>query len=504
MSRPGCCRLRPGIVTVGGPRRKGFGLKRLEEGRRCAGGATVRLLPLAFAVVVLAVCLAPAGASASRSRASARTSRTFSTALNYAIRFYPRFMTYFQQGFSGLNRLSGPASMGPEYGIVVAPNDDTVYGEFVLNVSKQPEVLTIPSARVTYSILTVDVWGNVINTGIPSQTPGTYVLVPRGWHGSLPPSATKITMPYAQTEWIIRADKFASTGQNTTVEANVFRDNLRLTSLSEYRSNPSAGRTLVAPLALFAPRMKAITDQAITQTPTLFFTELQAAMHSSSTTPLSTSDRALSRAFDQDFAAAKRSAARGNYRPMAQIAGGAHAAHGLIINNWISHVGSTRWVYFGNIGRWGTAYLDRASVAEYVEFGNNASAATYYDAFTDVRGVPLNSSVTKTYRLTFTKSEIPQARRFWSLTAYIPPGVTLVPNSANKYVVGSYTPGLLRSRDGSITIYIQHNPPPRPLMANWLPTPNGPFSLLLRVYGPEGNTTPGTYTPPPIKPYGIF
>jgi hypothetical protein len=250
--------------------------------------------------------------------------------------------------------------------------------------------------------------------------------------------------------------------------------------------------------------MKAIADQAITRAPTLFFTELQAAMHSSSTAPLSASDRVLSRAFDRVFAAAKRSAARGDYGPMARVAGGAGAAHSLIVNNWLSHVGSTRWVYFGNIGEWGAAYLDRASVAEYVEFGNNAAAATYYDAFTDVRGVPLDSSVTRTYRLTFTKSEIPQARRFWSLTAYIPPGVTLVANSANKYLVGSYTPGLRTNRDGSITIYIQHDPPPGPLAANWLPTPDGPFSLLLRVYGPEGNTSPGSYTPPPIKPYGIF
>ncbi len=454
--------------------------------------------------VALALLLVPAAARASRAPASAASNTTYSTALNYAIRFYPRFMTYFQQGFSGINRLSGPASMGPQYGIVVAPNDDTVYGEFVLNLHKGPEVLTIPATNGSYSILTCDVWGNVIDTGIPSHTAGSYVLAPRGWQGSLPAGTTKITVPHTQTEWIIRADKYSASGQNTTVQANVFRDNLRLTSLSTYRSNPSAGRTLVAPLALFAPRMKAITDQAITQAPTLFFTELQAAMHSSSTAPLSPSDRALSRAFDRVFAAAKRSAAHGSYRPLAKIAGGAHSAHALIVNNWLSHVGSTRWVYFGNIGTWGTAYLDRASLAEYVEFGNNASAALYYDAFTDIRGVPLNSNVIRVYRLTFTKSQIPNAKRFWSLTAYSPPGVTLVSNSANKYVVASYTPRLVRNRDGSITIYIQHDPPPGPLRANWLPTPNGPFSLLLRVYGPEGNTTPGSYTPPPIKSYGVL
>jgi len=38
-------------------------------------------------------------------------------------------------------------------------------------------------------------------------------------------------------------------------------------------------------------------------------------------------------------------------------------------------------------------------------------------------------------------------------------------------------------------------------MPNWLPIPRGPFDLLLRVYGPDGNTSPGAkYIPPKIQP----
>ena len=93
---------------------------------------------------------------------------------------------------------------------------------------------------------------------------------------------------------------------------------------------------------------------------------------------------------------------------------------------------------------------------------------------------------------------IPQAERFWSLTAYIPPGITLVPNAAQRYAVAAYTPGLQTNPDGSITIYIQHNPPAQTLMPNWLPVPQGPFSVLLRVYGPQGNTSSSRYVPPGI------
>jgi hypothetical protein len=40
-------------------------------------------------------------------------------------------------------------------------------------------------------------------------------------------------------------------------------------------------------------------------------------------------------------------------------------------------------------------------------------------------------------------------------------------------------------------------------MPYWLPVPRGPFSLVLRVYGPEGNTSPGSaYIPPKITVSG--
>jgi hypothetical protein len=180
---------------------------------------------------------------------------------------------------------------------------------------------------------------------------------------------------------------------------------------------------------------------------------------------------------------------------------GARTAHTMIIHRWRSHTDANRWTYFANFANWGTAYLDRAAGNEYVQYGNNASAAGYYNAFSDGNGAPLNGAKVPAYRLTFAKNQIPQAERFWSLTAYLPRGNTLVPNPARKYEVARFTPGLVTNPDGSITIYIQTTPPPPALRSNWLPVPRGPFDLLLRVYGPEGNTSPGaTYLPPTIQP----
>jgi len=43
----------------------------------------------------------------------------------------------------------------------------------------------------------------------------------------------------------------------------------------------------------------------------------------------------------------------------------------------------------------------------------------------------------------------PEASRFWSLTAYAPEAIELVPNPINKYVVASYT-GAQLNPDGSL------------------------------------------------------
>jgi hypothetical protein len=471
---------------------------RVQRGRR-HGRVDRRVL--AATLSILALCAVPAAADRTAPRAAAG-GPTVTTTLNYVVRFYPRWLTYFQQSLApSVNRLTGPVRMGPQYGLVVAPNDDTIYAQFLLNLSAGPQVFTIPSTHDTYSLLTVDVWGNVIDTKISG--PGRYALVPSGFTGSLPQGVTEIEVPYSFTIWIIRADKYSSSGQNRIPQALKFRRSLRLAPLAKYESDPSSGPPAILPLNLFAPRMKAMADEAATTDPLGFLKFLQNALHSPTTTPLSASDRRLSAAFDRAFAAANAAASHGDYGPISQITQATRAAHNLIVANWLSNVDTNQWIYFNNIGTWGTAYLDRASLSEFIQYGNSAATSKYYDTFTNNQGIPLNGSIVKSYQLTFPKADIPDAKRFWSLTAYIPPGITLVPNSANKYVVGSYTRGLRTNRDGSITIYIQPTRPIASRVANWLPVPKGPFSLLLRVYGPTGNTS-GNYLPPPILAYGKF
>src|SRR5215472_1983581 len=191
-----------------------------------------------LASVGLVATLAPMGAAASARAAAPSAKPFFSVAKNYTIRYYPRFMTYVQQSLGGFNRLAGTNRVGPLYGYVVSINVDTLYASFFLDLSQGPEIFTIPKTDVTYSLLTLDVFGDAFKTNIESQTPGTYGLVPKGWTGKLPPGVTRITVPYPVTTWIIRADKYSSTGQNQVHQAGVFRRTLRLAPVPAYQNNP--------------------------------------------------------------------------------------------------------------------------------------------------------------------------------------------------------------------------------------------------------------------------
>ena len=182
---------------------------------------------------------------------------------------------------------------------------------------------------------------------------------------------------------------------------------------------------------------------------------------------------------------------------MAEIIRGAQAAYAAIVNRWQSHRGPTNWIHFDNIGHWGTNYLDRAALTEYIQVGNDRKAAYYADAFVDASGLPLDGG-SFAYTIKFAKKDLPEYERFWSMTAYTPEYVELVPNILNKYVVASYTKNLVTADDGSITIYVQAEPPNEAIIPNWLPVPKGTFSLLFRVYGPKGTALEGTYVPPKI------
>jgi len=66
-----------------------------------------------------------------------------------------------------------------------------------------------------------------------------------------------------------------------------------------------------------------------------------------------------------------------------------------------------------------------------------------------------------------------------------------------RYSLGTKNRDLKYNPDGSLTIYVQADPPADALRANWLPAPkNADFSLFVRAYWPKAAVLDGVWTPP--------
>ena len=77
----------------------------------------------------------------------------------------------------------------------------------------------------------------------------------------------------------------------------------------------------------------------------------------------------------------------------------------------------------------------------------------------------------------------------------------LVPNPIKRYLINSpMLPSLVADPDGGYTFYIQNLSPGVDREANWLPAPEGPFVLVLRLYWPKPDALNGTWkSPQPVK-----
>ncbi|GAA3287909.1 hypothetical protein GCM10017708_06370 [Arthrobacter citreus] len=62
------------------------------------------------------------------------------------------------------------------------------------------------------------------------------------------------------------------------------------------------------------------------------------------------------------------------------------------------------------------------------------------------------------------------------------------------------TPGLIYDDDGSLTLEVRHTRPAETAVPNWLPSPEGPFTVIIRAYGGDSEIVDGTYRLPPIVP----
>lgn len=143
-------------------------------------------------------------------------------------------------------------------------------------------------------------------------------------------------------------------------------------------------------------------------------------------------------------------------------------------------------------------YLYRMAAAVIGIYGNDKEEAIYPVYFVDGDKQKLDGS--NRYTLRFAKGHLPPVNSFWSLTMYDQPASLLVHNPINRYLLNStMLPEFKFDDDGGLTLFIQNESPGKGKEANWLPAPEGPFSMVLRLYWPKAEALDGTWTAPPLQ-----
>jgi hypothetical protein len=104
------------------------------------------------------------------------------------------------------------------------------------------------------------------------------------------------------------------------------------------------------------------------------------------------------------------------------------------------------------------------------------------------------------YTLRFKNGQLPPANSFWSLTLYDQPASLLVANPIDRYLLNSTMLSQFKmDDDGGLTLCVQNKSPGKDKEANWLPSPKGPFWVVLRLYWPKAEALEGKWIAPPIK-----
>jgi hypothetical protein len=372
---------------------------------------------------------------------------------------------------------------------VVRPNVNTLYSMAFLNLSKGPEVLTLPNTQGNYVLMQIlDAWTNVIadpGTTATGSAPQEYVIVGPNWKGALPAGATPI---YSSTDlvWIL-----GRTGLNPSVPGNLAAVNALQ---AQYGLNPvvsSAGSTVETGSVFGLSSLTKGSPPQVVQglSAQAYFQDLSQAMVQN---PASAQDTAAVRHFatiglvpGQPFIPTPTASAVLPIVPQLALQMIAAKEQNLGTNEH-------RWqVILKGIGTYGVKYLDRAAVADQGLGANLPATAVYPTTSVDSRNQPLNGS--NTYHLHFAAGQIPPVSAFWSLTLYDSSG-NLEANPQGVYTLSSYT--VKRNSNGSLDLYVGPTQPAGVNAANWLPSLSGPYDLTLRLYGPASRVLKGNWKPP--------
>jgi hypothetical protein len=389
----------------------------------------------------------------------------------------------------------------PKDTAIVTPNSDTPYSFIGVDLRAEPIVLCVPKVEKSryYDVQLVDMYTfnyGYIGSRATGNDAGCYVIAGPDWKGETPKDIKKVFRSETQFGLVgIRTQLFSPSDMPNVVKVQA---GYKVQPLSKFLNQPAPP----APPAIDFP---AFTKDDM-KTPFAKYlnfilqfcppVEEEKALRAK----FATIGIEAGKPFDFD----KLSEAH-----KAEMALGIKEGYDAIekqkdnigknINGWL--IGSI----LGDRAFFKGDWLLRAAGALAGIYGNSAEEAVYPLAKNDADGQPLDGSKAK-YTLTFAKDQFPPVNAFWSVTMYDGKTQLLIENPINRYLINSpMLPNMKKNADGSLTLYIQKDSPGKDKESNWLPAPDGPIYMVMRLYWPK--TEPpsilpageGTWQPPAIK-----
>ncbi len=383
---------------------------------------------------------------------------------------------------------------------VVTPNSDTPYSMLALDLRTEPYVLSVPAVDPAryYSLMLCD-W-NTFNYGYigsraTGNVAGDYLVVGPDWKGQPPAGIKRVFRASTQFTAVIYRTQLFNPADMPNVEK--VQAGYKVQPLSAYLNQPAPP----------APPVIAFPKITVDLAKENFFEYLDFVLQFAPAGPEEQAIRAKlarigvgpGKTFNfKDLSLEHKLEIGLGMKAGETKAEEKVASAGKDVNGWrVASAFGDRAYYHGD-------WLLRAAAAKAGIYGNDAVEAMYPMTRTDGKGQPLDGSTHK-YTLTFGAGQLPPVNAFWSVTMYDGKTQLLIENPINRYLINSpMLPDMVKNSDGSLTLYIQKDSPGKEKEPNWLPAPNGPIYLVMRLYWPKAEPPSilppgsGTWSPPGI------
>lgn len=385
--------------------------------------------------------------------------------------------------------------IAPSETFVTCPNQDVVYGLGFFSLDEEPVVIQVPDFGDRFWVYALyDARTNQFGElGKPyGSKPGFYLLAGPGWKGETPAGITAVVR--SQTTL---ANAIPRVFQDDTDEdrkaIQAVLNQIVAYPLSQFDGKSKTIEWAKAPIIPApGPASDGETKWVI---PEKFFDKDQFGAVLEIVPPLPGEEamyaqfRALMDAADKDPAIKQQ---------LVKI--GVETEQNVIKPFFLwKHNGKpagNQWNRSVSNAQTGLDYFNRTGTAKSNMFDNRPTETQYF--YTDLDGDGQQLSGASNYSVTFAAGQEPPVQGFWSLTLYNDKHL-FHPNSLNRYSLGTKNKTLARNPDGSLTIYVGAKSPGEDKASNWLPAPNGTFSLYIRAYWGKEGITGGSWQPPAVK-----